>query len=231
MAKSLTPIALSPVAPATGKKTSRLPALSPGAPATGKRASRLPAPSPVAPATGKKTYPGKKVRAGIIFLTANTYKRVPLFRESANRDIFFRELAFYRSKYAFSLYAYVLMPDHFHLLLGFPPEKSFAGFLRDLKSAVGRMVVDEAKQNNPRLLSRLRLPTQPERRRDALYCVLQPRSYVRAVTSRSMFDQKLDYIHANPVRDRLVKRAINYLYSSLRNYELGQGCITINPLD
>lgn len=189
------------------------------------------APSPVAPATGKKTYPSRKVQAGATFLTGNTYKRIPLFSQRALCEIFFRELEFYRAKYQFSLYAYVLLPDHFHLLLTFSPEKSLANFLRDFKSAVGRMIVDHLKQNNSPLLSRLRLLAQPERRRDAVYCILQPRSYVRAVTSRSMFDQKLAYIHANPVREHLVGRATDFPYSSLRNYEFGEGCITIDPLD
>ncbi|MBI4462195.1 MAG: transposase, partial [Acidobacteria bacterium] len=59
--------------------------------------------------------------------------------------------------------------------------------------------------------------------------VLQPNSYVRPVTSAAMFKQKLDYIHDNPIRERLVSRSIDYPYSSLRNYELGQGAIRINP--
>ena len=187
-------------------------------------------PSPVAPATGKKTYAGKKVQAGSLFLTANTYKRIPLFRHADPCRLFFEELGFYRGRYAFELYAYVLMPDHFHLLLGFPAERKFSDFLRDFKSAIGRLVVDWAKENKQiQLLARLQLPSSPTRPKDARYCVLQPNSYVRQVLSAAMFKQKLDYIHDNPVRDHLVKRAIDYPYSSLRNYNLGEGSISIDP--
>lgn len=186
-------------------------------------------PSPVAHATGKKIYAGKKVQTGCIFLTANTYRRVPVFKESSLCQIFLRELDFYRVKYGFELYAYVLLPDHFHLLLSFPPDQNFADFLRDFKSALGRFVIDWAKaKNRTQLLARLQLPTAPKRRKDPRFCVLQPNSYVRAVLSSSMFKQKLDYIHANPVRERLVAHAVDYPYSSLRNYELGTGAIPIN---
>lgn len=124
-------------------------------------------PSPVAPATGKRIYPSKKVQSGCIFLTVNTYKRLPVFREPALCEIFFRELGFYRSKYGFRLYGYVLLPDHFHLLLDLPTDKSFGSFLRDFKSALGRLVVDWAKaRNHAGLLARLRLGRHPERRRD-----------------------------------------------------------------
>jgi REP element-mobilizing transposase RayT len=189
---------------------------------------RTQTPSPAAPAAGKRVYPSSKVQAGTIFLTANTHKRIPLFGIRAICNLFFQELDFYRTKYGFRLYAYALLPDHFHLLLWFPPDKGFAAFLRDFKSAVGRFVIDWAKTNGSRLLNRLRLPTPPKRQRDAVYRVLQPNSYARAVTSRSMYDQKLDYIHANPLREGLVERAIDYPYSSLRNYELGEGRIAID---
>ncbi len=187
-------------------------------------------PSPVAPATGKKVYAGRKFQAGTLFLTANAHKRTPVFRERALCDIFFRELDFYRTKYEFKLYAYALLPDHFHLLLRFPPEKNLGDFLRDFKSALGRLIVDWAKANGRhRLLSWLKLNTPPTRRKDARYRALQENSHVKLVDSDKLFSQKLDYIHANALREGLVERAIDYPYSSLRNYELGKGCIPIDP--
>ncbi len=187
-------------------------------------------PSPVAPATGKKVFAGKKFRAGTLFVTANTYKRIPLFRETALCNVFFRELEFYRNKYGFQLHAYALLPDHFHLLLRFPPEKNFGDFLRDFKSSLGRLIIDWAETNDrQRLLARLRLSQPPARRKDARYRTLQENSHVKLVDSARLFNQKLDYIHANALREGLVERAIDYLYSSLRNYELGEGCIAIDP--
>lgn len=190
------------------------------------------APSPVAPATGERVYASRKVQAGEIFLTANTNRRVPVFREPELCKIFFQELDFYRQQYKFQLHGYVLLPDHFHLLFAFPPNRKFAAFLRDFKSAVGRLVIDWAKENKRDvLLAQLRPRQSPKRRKDPLYCVLQPNSYARPVISPSMFKQKLNYIHSNPVRERLVTNAVDYPYSSLRNYALGQGVIEIDPHD
>lgn len=174
-------------------------------------------------------YASKKTPSGCIFLTVNAYKRLPIFREPALCEIFFRELNFYRQKYASRLYGYVLLPDHFHLLLDFSTDKRLADFLRDFKSAVGRSVVDWAKgHNRTKLLAQFQLATSPRRTKDPSYCVLQPGSYARAVTSASMFRQKLEYIHANPVRECLVEKAIDYSYSSLRAYELGSGVVSID---
>ena len=164
----------------------------------------------------RKITAGKKVQGGLLFLTANTYKRIPVFKQSTPAKIFFRELAFYRSSYQFKLHGYVLMPDHFHLLLNFPAEKNFPDFLRDFKSSVGKLIIDWAKlSSRKKLLQSLKLPDKRMRYKDARYRVFQPGSYVRSVTSPSMFKQKFNYIHANPIRANLTRRAIDYRYSSL----------------
>jgi len=42
-----------------------------------------------------------------------------------------------------------------------------------------------------------------------------------------IIEQKLNYIHDNPVRPKLVERAEDYLYSSARNYSELPGLINI----
>jgi hypothetical protein len=42
-----------------------------------------------------------------------------------------------------------------------------------------------------------------------------------------MIDQKLDYIHNNPVQEGLVEIAEEYLYSSARNYAGKRGLLDV----
>lgn len=42
---------------------------------------------------------------------------------------------------------------------------------------------------------------------------------------------KLDYIHLNPVRAGLVKKASHYIYSSASNYVNDTGLVTITKAD
>ncbi|MGH9804136.1 MAG: REP-associated tyrosine transposase [Candidatus Acidiferrales bacterium] len=185
--------------------------------------------SPAAPAAGKRIRASKKAWAGLLFLTTNTYRRLPIFKEYQPCQLFFKEIDFYRTKFDFELYGYVLMPDHFHLLLHFPPDRDFAAFLCDFKSAVARLILDWVQENGrTRLLKQMQVAQKPKRHRDSRYAVFQANSYIRRVTSSSMFKQKLDYIHDNPLREKLVARAIDYPYSSLRNYEFGKGPVKID---
>ena len=65
--------------------------------------------------------------------------RVPLFELRPDiARLFMEALCFYRRKYGLQIFGYVVMPDHYHLLLGFPPVLRISNFLRDFKSYVGK---------------------------------------------------------------------------------------------
>ena len=51
------------------------------------------------------------------FLTASTYRRAPVFRSERFRDHFARTLDRMRATQQFRIVGWVLMPEHFHLLI------------------------------------------------------------------------------------------------------------------
>ncbi len=63
-----------------------------------------------------------KYNIGVHFLTANTFARKPYFHEPACALIFCEELEAARQKHGFHVLAFVVMPDHVHLLLWWDPD-------------------------------------------------------------------------------------------------------------
>jgi putative transposase len=55
------------------------------------------------------------------FLTFSCYDRKPYLRSAAARDLFEQSLERTRRKYGFDIFAYVVMPEHVHLLVSEPP--------------------------------------------------------------------------------------------------------------
>ena len=49
--------------------------------------------------------------------------------------------------------------------------------------------------------------------------------------TNKFIDQKLNYIHENPVRAGIVYKAEDYMYSSASNYILGEGIINVKILE
>ena len=52
----------------------------------------------------------------------------------------------------------------------------------------------------------------------------------RELSSNEMIDQRLDYIHNNPLKDGIVEKPEDYLYSSALDYAGGKGMLEIEFL-
>ena len=158
-----------------------------------------------------------------MFLTGVTYKRIPLFRYRKPCQIFVEHLSFYRQKYGFKLHGFVIMPNHFHLLIHLPPHHELADFLREFKGSSAKQILDWIKRgDNKRLLSRLSLGGSPKRRKDSRHAVWQRNNYATGLLSAALVCQKLYYLHDNPRREGLVKRPEEYPWSSASIYAGGK---------
>ncbi|MBU1075522.1 transposase, partial [Patescibacteria group bacterium] len=51
------------------------------------------------------------------FVTARTFKSSPYFNNESCCEMLLEEIEFYRSKYCFRLFGFIIMPDHVHLLI------------------------------------------------------------------------------------------------------------------
>lgn len=113
------------------------------------------------------------------------------------------------------------MIDHLHLLTSRPSTTS--NVLRVLKGLTACRIIDYLKENNyVSSLSKLR---HQERERNYKYSLWQREKNVFPIFSEGMFNEKLNYIHQNPVRAGFVNQAKEYRWSSAR---IWQGCPSEN---
>ncbi len=61
--------------------------------------------------------PARASRPGIFFITTATYNRRRLFQLPVNAELFMETLQHYRREGHYKLHAFVVMPDHVHLIL------------------------------------------------------------------------------------------------------------------
>src|SRR6202012_5528734 len=61
--------------------------------------------------------PARSERTGTFFVTSATFHRRRLFQVAANAELFLETLQQYRREGHYKLHAFVVMPDHIHLLL------------------------------------------------------------------------------------------------------------------
>ena len=149
-------------------------------------------------------------------LTFSCYHRYPLLKSDRTREWSIEALESARSLCRFDLWAYVLMPDHVHLLI-YPTgaDASISQILRKIKEPVARRAIAFLKHQSGRWLSRLTVHEgQRVRRR-----FWQPGGgYDRNIDNSRTLNRVIDYIHANPVRRGLCERAEDWEWSSARWY-------------
>ena len=147
-----------------------------------------------------------------LFLTSVAKDRLPVFRTDAIKLITCAALDEARKSGGFSIYAYVIMPDHFHAITDsvLKPSK----VLQYINGIISRRVIDHLKEHGHNSsLWKLRRESGVRGHR---YSLWEHHSNALTILSESMFMQKVNYIHLNPVRAGLVKRAEDYHWSSVR---------------
>jgi REP element-mobilizing transposase RayT len=150
-----------------------------------------------------------------LYITIVTKDRLPVFQSDAIKIVTCQALDEARKSGGFLLFAYVIMPDHLHLLTGCP--KTSADVLRCVKGITARRVIDYLKEHDYQ--SSLAKLQHDEWKRKHSYSLWQQEKNVFSVFSEGVFMQKIDYIHLNPVRAELVERAIDYRWSSARIWQ------------
>ncbi|MGA3246061.1 MAG: transposase [Bacteroidota bacterium] len=117
------------------------------------------------------------------------------------------------------LHAYVIMPNHTHSIVS-TSEGNLASIIRDYERHTSWRILEllgEAK--NRRLLKYFHSVARREERGNE-HRIWQSGSHPVLVESDEFFDQKLEYIHNNPVIKGYVERPEYWKFSSARNYLL-----------
>jgi putative transposase len=142
------------------------------------------------------------------FVTGNSLERVPIFRQDACCQSFVGTLKTLLKDWPCKLIAYVLMPDHIHLIVN-PQDGRIIEFTGKLKGLSAMDIVEVARGVKFKLDS------------DGSHRVWQESFKAQPLWSSWMIWQKINYIHANPVKARLVASAKDYRWSSFNAFYSG----------
>jgi len=131
------------------------------------------------------------------FITFSCFHRFPFLQASSPKDTFQAILEQVRARHRARIYAYVIMPEHVHLLVNEPPAILLAQFLKAVKQISSR-----------------RLKVDRER-------FWQDRYFVRNIRGEAARSEVIRYIHRNPVKRGLVASPAEYRWSSFNHYATG----------
>ena len=143
------------------------------------------------------------------------------------RDIFVQELGRVRDEMGFRLVGYVVMPNHVHLLISEPKQGTPSSVLHKLKLRVSRRM---GKPRRSGSTAQLRFPF--EKVEGPPRAFWQARFYDFNVYTKGKKIEKLNYMHANPVKRRLVEHPGEWPWSSWGYYrEGGAGLVRVDVVE
>ncbi len=149
-----------------------------------------------------------------LFITTVTRNRLPVFRTDAIKTLACRALDEARGSGGFALFAYVIMPEHLHVLTDGTLKGSET--LRYVNGILSHRVIEFLKKGGfGSSLEKLRAAPDGCGRQ---YSLVDHHSSALPVFSEAFLMEKVNYIHLNPVREGLVERAQDYRWSSARQW-------------
>jgi putative transposase len=161
------------------------------------------------------------------FITCTCYHRLPLLFSPHSRTVFVNILGEVRDRLAFRLFGYVVMPNHFHLLISEPPNATPSTVMQILKQRSSHLLRTTEKgvpdaQPAPAFSERDSSPPQ----------FWQRRFHDFNVWSHYKKIEKLEYMHMNPVKLNLVNHPNEWPWSSWSNYEKREaGLLRVDELE
>ena len=152
------------------------------------------------------------------FITATIVDWLPVFATAGCCDVLVKSLLHCREHKKLQIHAWVILDNHFHAILSGP---DLAKTVRDLKRFTGRTLVEQIRsERRDWLLERLAV-SRAEYKTASEHQVWQEGVHPQALESDEVWEQKLDYIHNNPVKRGWVAGPEHWRYSSAHEWLVG----------
>jgi putative transposase len=152
----------------------------------------------------------------------------------AYKDLVIESLRFCQQRKGLILYAYVIMSNHVHLIAAAKNGYNLSGILRDMKRHTSKSLLAAIQTSGT------------ESRKDWMMWIFssagkynpnnenfqfwQQDNHPVQLITQQMVEQRVTYIHNNPVAEGLVAEGYHYLYSSAIDYAGGKGLLEVELL-
>ena len=151
------------------------------------------------------------------FITCSVVGWIDVFTRSIYSDIILDSFKFCRENKGLEIFGFVIMPSHIHFIAR-NIEGKLPAILRDFKAQTARQILKTIETENKE--SRKEWPVHmfsyfvKHQAQNEKYQFWQRPNHPVELYSAKIFDQKMEYIHLNPVEAGYVNLAEDWAYSS-----------------
>jgi REP element-mobilizing transposase RayT len=155
------------------------------------------------------------------FLTFQVVGWADVFSRKVYRDFILENLTFSRKEKGLYLYGYVIMGNHFHLVVQQKKGK-LSEWVKDFKKFTSKklvkLIIDNPQESRREWLQMIFEYHAKFNKRTGDLQFWTHDSHAIELYRPEMIERRMKYIHDNPVRSGIVEKSEDYLYSSAGNY-------------
>ena len=166
------------------------------------------------------------------FITFATVNWIDVFSRECYKQIVVESLKFCIAEKGLNLHAWVIMSNHVHLIATAREGFELVDIIRDLKKYTSKMIIAEIETNvresRKNWMIWMFKRAGGKNSNNKVYQFWQQDNHPIELSTNIMIEQRLNYLHENPVAAGMVTEAQYYKYSSATDYyEEGNGLIPI----
>lgn len=176
------------------------------------------------------TWPIHVDQAFLYFITTSAINHAHVFRRDLIKRILVDSLNTGRILGQFELFAFVIMPNHVHIIVRYLKNYTPSDIVREFKKATANLILRQYEaEDNQEALTFFASAVKPGQKQE--HAVWEDEYQAKEVFSPGFLREKLDYIHNNPLQShwRLAEKPEEYVWSSARFYaDSGRAIIPVS---
>lgn len=172
--------------------------------------------------------------SGVHFTTSTIVNWIDLFTRKEYAEIVLDSLRYCQVKKGLIIHGWNLMPSHLHMIVSRAAKVELHDIFRDFKKHTAIEIVNcmkEINESRREWISKQFAEAGAPLTRITNYKVWQDGNHPVELTTNKMIDDRLHYLHYNPVESGLVWEPQDYCYSSAIDYAGGKGYLNLELLE
>jgi REP element-mobilizing transposase RayT len=168
------------------------------------------------------------------FITITTVGWVDVFTRLNQKYVVINALQHCQENKGLEIYAYCIMSSHIHLLCKATNGFILSDVMRDFKKFTSKKIIQiliEEPESRREWMLGLFKKACAHLKREQEYKVWQDGYHAEIVETNWFIKQKINYIHNNPVKEKIVTLPEDYYFSSARNYASLENDLEVIILD
>ena len=168
---------------------------------------------------------------GIYFISFSVVQWADVFVRNLYKDILVDSIIHCQKEKGLVVHAYVIMTSHVHMIISKNASWSLEDIMRDMKKFTSFKIIgaimENPQESRKEWLLKIFEENGKRNSNNTNYQFWQQDNHPVELTDNNMIDQRLDYLHNNPVEAGFVRLPEDYVYSSALDYTGGGGYISI----